>query len=660
MPYNYDSTIDPYEVALDVELDPINIAELLEERDLIKIGSAVVTGYDEDEASRYEWWARIERGLEMAMQIARNKTYPWHKSSNVQYPSLSIAALNFHARALPALLPPKNLVTARVMGKDQSGEKREAAERVNMHMTYQLRDRMPAWEEDHDRLLLCLSITGSEFKKTYYDPLERTNVSRHLSCRDLVVNYWSKDIDTAPRVTEVMEMSMNEVVERQRLGQYRDIKLGDPVPREDPKQRHQDKTSGTVPPMEDDATPYMLLEQHRYMDLDNDGYQEPYTVVIEYYSGKVLSINARYRTDNIEGEPEGQIFRIKPINYYTHYIFLPSPDGSFYGMGFGLLLGSLNRAINTLTNQLIDAGTMSNLQSGFLSKNLQIDEGEVRFKPGEWKWVNALGRDLREGVFPLPVREPSNVLFELLSLLINSGQQLSSTTDIMVGENPGQNQKATTTMAVVENGLKVITAIYKRIRRAMEKEYRKLFTLNKYYMEEVEYFDLLDWDTGDGIYSAYQTDYDNEQLQITPTADPNAISQVQRMLRAEGLMALAVQGVINMQEAVKEYLDALDVPQKERFLNLPQPQPDFEQQVKMQANQIKDKEVEYRYETEKERNLIEAHKVDQTDKLQQAKLVEQILKNRGQELKNAATAIQARTKQSEAKKSAGGKSKSNK
>lgn len=287
---------------------------------------------------------------------------------------------------------------------------------------------------------------------------------------------------------------------------------------------------------------------------------------------------------------------IKPIQYFTHYMFLPSADGGFYGMGFGLLLGSLNRAVNTIVNQLIDAGTLSNMQSGFLSKNLQMDQGIVRFKPGEWKWVNALGRDLREGIFPLPTKEPSAVLMTMLELLISSGQQLSSTTDIMVGENPGQNQKATTTMAVVENGLKVITAIYKRIRRQMEKEYRLIFELNKHYLPNEVYYSLLDWDNPEqgAPQRAQASDYRIPELQITPTADPTAISAVQRMLRAEALMALAAEGLVNMQEAVNEYLEALDVPNKERFLDMPDPTPNFDQQLAMEEHELNEKEFEWK------------------------------------------------------------------
>jgi chaperonin GroES len=329
-------------------------------------------------------------------------------------------------------------------------------------MTWQVFEEMDGWEEDFDRMLITLAITGSEFKKTYYSGLNQRVQSEWVPARDLVVNYWTKDLESSPRVTHVMELSKNDIMERQEAGLYRAFDLPDPVSRSDKLKRLQEKTQGITPPSADPRVePYLVLEQHCWWDLDGDGYKEPYVVTVLEQNNEVLRVAPRFLSKNVLRTGKGKVARIKAENYFTHYQFIPSPDGGFYGMGLGVLLGPLNDSVNTLVNQLVDAGSINNIQGGFLSDHLRLEAGEMRFKLGEWKYVNALSGGLKESIVPLPTKEPSQVLFSLLSLLISAGQQLASTTDIMVGENPGQNQKATTSKIVLEQGMKVYTAIYK-------------------------------------------------------------------------------------------------------------------------------------------------------------------------------------------------------
>ena len=553
------------------------------DRLLETIAGRISDDYDEDEQSRREWVDRTVKGIENATQIWKHKSFPWPNAANVRYPLQNIASMNFHARAYPLLMPSRDLVTAKISGDDPQGIKREGARRINTHMTWQLREEMHGWEEGMDRLLITLPNTGSEFKKTYFDPQLGRNVSEYVSSFDLVVNYWAKDLETAARKTHILETTPNELEEFVRAGLFLDVDLGEPVPRDDQLTQLRERGQGSRMPSRDDDYPYMLLEWHGFLDLDDDGYKEPYVVTIEKYSRKVLRVVARFDDDDIEYRTDSrgsEVLRIQPQEYFTHYRFIPSPDGGFYGMGFNNLIGPLNGAVDTIINQLLDAGTLQNMPSGFLSRQLRIQGGNYRFRPGEWKWVNAMGQDLKNAVMQIPVPNPSPVLFNLLSMLIDSGKQLTSTTDIMVGENPGQNQKATTTMAVIENGMKVFTAIYKRIRLSLGEEYKKIFELNQEHVDFEGYWAVVDSGQDSPSYQQQMTDYQLADLDVVPSANPDAVSHAQRLQMAEVYMELMQTGLVNPQVAMDRVLDAMEVPRKEELMQLPPPQPDPEIQLK--------------------------------------------------------------------------------
>jgi chaperonin GroES len=480
---------------------------------------------------------------------------------------MSIACLQFHARAYPALIPSKGVVLAAMMGEDPDGAKQERVDRVTTHMNYQILFEMEDWEDEMDKLLITLPMTGSEFKKTYYDPSLGRNVSKHIRSKDLVLHYYSKNVETAARKTEIIEKRKNEIMEGVNAGLYlnilSDLSDAPAAPRTDLGDRAQDAVQGTKEPKEDDDTPHKLLEWHGYYDLDCDGYKEPYICLVHKDTKKVLRIVARFQKDNVVYDDDGKVVIIKADEYYTQYIFIPSPDGGVYGMGFGTLIGPINKAVNTLINQLIDAGTLQNRQSGFISRNLRIKGGSLAFQPGEWKQVNATGQDLQQGILPLRVNQPSAVLFELLGMLITAGERLTSTTDMMVGENPGQNQKATTTQAVLDQGMKVFTAIYKRVRHAMGREFRKLFWINSLYLDETEYFNVLDINT-EGLTKSernkvMRSDYSLKDMALFPTADPNSVTQQSKMEKAQFIFQLAQQGLLAMQPSIKRLLEAAEI-----------------------------------------------------------------------------------------------------
>jgi len=324
-------------------------------------------------------------------------------------------------------------------------------------------------------------------------------------------------------------------------------------------------------PEEDSTTPYVILEQHCFLDLDEDGYAEPYVVMVEKDSKTVLRIAARFTEDDVEVNEKGDVVKINPNSYYTKYSFFPNPDGGFYDIGFGRLIGPINASVDTLINQLVDAGSLSNLQAGFIAKGLRVKMGDSKFQPGEWKAVNATGQDLKQQIFPLPVREPSAVLFKLLELLSQSAKELASVAEIFVGKMPGQNTPATTTMASIEQGMKLFTAVYKRVYRSLAKEFQKLYKLNRIYLDPQVQIDIVDE-------PIEQSDYLGNEKDIIPAADPAAASQQERLQKAQSMLQLIQLGTINPMEVTKRLLEAMEIPNPEQLMQQPQPKPDPKQQ----------------------------------------------------------------------------------
>lgn len=580
---------EPKEESLRGLVESHNIAEKLDKDKLHTIGADALEGYTQDRQSREAWEHQMEEWTKLATQVREDKSYPWAKASNVKYPLLTTAAMQFAARAYPSLVPSDGkVVKSRVIGKDPDGQKSALADRVSMFMSYQLMHEMNCWEEGMDKLLIMLPVVGTVFKKTYWDSIKKTVASEIILPKDLVVNYWAKSLKDAERISQVIELSPRILKERQMSGVFLDVDLGDaPTPLE-----------AKNAPAQDETTPYTIIEQHTYLDLDDDGYAEPYIVTFHLESGKVLRIVARFDDTTIHTNDEGKLTKIEPIEYFTKFGFIPNPDGSFYDLGFGVLLGPINESVNTLINQLIDSGTLNNLQSGFLGKGLKLRMGETKFSPGEWKAVNSTGDDLKKQIVPLPSKEPSAVLFQLMGSLISSGKELASVAEIFVGKMPGQNTPATTTMATIEQGMKVFTAVYKRIYRSLEEEFQKLFQLNATYLNPNTYHDVLGIDVG-------PNDFDAKQYKICPGADPTAVSQTEKLLKAQGLQELLPLGILDPVKVGLRILEAQEQPNYQELLNpqvaqtgqLPQqPNPKvLESQAKVQAiqsaSQIKQQEA---------------------------------------------------------------------
>lgn len=553
-------------------LESSNLAADLSDDKLIEIGNDVVTGYETDLESRKPWEKDLKNWTELALQVASDKTFPWPNAANIKYPLLATAAMQFAARAYPTLIPSNGkVVKCKVIGSDPTGEKSMRAFRVSTHMSYQVMEQMDGWEEDMDKLLIALPISGTCFKKTYWDSSKQQNCSKLVLPKSLVVNYWTRCLEDAERITEVFYLSKRKVKERQNLGIFIDAELGDPQTPADDVTTSINRSFQRANDF-DETTPYTILEQHTYLDLDEDGYAEPYIVTVEAESNKVLRIVPRFSEADVLMDDKQNVVSIEAVQYYTKYGFIPNPDGGFYDIGFGRLLGPLNNSANTIINQLVDAGSLSNLQAGFIGKGLRIKMGETRFQPGEWKAVNAVGDDLKKQIFPLPVREPSQVLFNLLDLLLKSGKELASVAEIFVGKMPGQNTPATTTMASIEQGMKVFTAVYKRVYRSLTSEFRKIYKLNQQYMNPEEYISILD-------NPIPQEDYMGPEDDIIPGADPSAVSSQEKQQKVQAVMQLLNLGTINPMAATLMYLEAHEIPEAEIKKLAMQPQPKTDPKV---------------------------------------------------------------------------------
>lgn len=569
-----------------------NLVDRFSEDDLKRLGNFVFDGYTRDEKSRIKWRKRTQAAMDLALQVQKDKSFPWQGASNIAFPLITIAALQFHSRAYPAIVNGSELVRYKTNGQDPDGSQKARSERISKHMSYQLLEEDQAWEEQHDRLLINVPIVGCAFKKTFRSGQRRMNVSTMVAAHDLVLDYYARSVEECERKTQIMPTYRNEIYEGMMTGIYRDVSeeawyQNVAIPLTDQNTMKEDKREGMDPPMGDDATPFTFLEQHLLLDLDGDGYKEPYICTIEYTSKCVMRLVARVDSERqVERTALGKIIRINQTEYYTKYPFIPSPDGGIYDIGFGSLLGPLNESTNSLINQLVDAGTMANTGGGFLGRGAKIRGGVYTFAPLEWKRVDSTGDDLRKSIYPLPVREPSQVLLQLLTLLINYTQRISGSTDTLAGENPGQNTPATTTQAMIEQGMKIYNAIYKRVWRSMKEEFKKLYKLNATFLPDVTMF-------GAEEAKVLRVDYQGDPNRITPLADPFVTSETQRMQQAMALKqaAMSTPGYDQVQ-VERNYLRALHIdnwevlyPGPDKVPPLANPRVQIEQ-MKMEAKQM--------------------------------------------------------------------------
>lgn len=568
------------------EFEQTNLAVGLEQEELDEIGSCVVAGFKLDWDSRAEWLENNQMWIGLVNQAIQKKSFPWDDAANIKYPLVAISALQFQSRVMPLLLGSGNLVRGRIMGFDADGTKADKSVRIGKHMTWQLLVKMENWQEEMARLLIIVPIVGTAFKKTYFDPVLERNESCLVQAEDLVVNYHATSLEKAPRITHVIQEFEDMVESKVRMKYY----LGNPTGSEE---ELENKQPNATPPPEvqiasssrdlrvglkapgtaDHTRPRTILEQITRYDLDEDGYAEPLVITVDYATKQVLRIAPCYALNKVKVNEDGDILHIEPSQYYTKFGFIPSPDSAIYDMGFGQLNGPLNESINSLINQLLDAGTLHNLQAGFFGRGIKLPKGQHPLKPGEFRQISTSVEDLSKSIMMLPTKEPSATLFNLLSFLVDAGRQVGMAVDVLVGENPGQNQPATTTMSVLENGLAVFGAIYKNIHLAFGKELKKLFALNSEFLDQVEYFAVLDPGAEVGAEIA-RSDYDLDSFDVVPSADPTVVSSTQKLLKLAALDQDLAMGTINREEYTKRKLEALEIPNPDKIFQPIQPSED--------------------------------------------------------------------------------------
>lgn len=547
-----------------------NVVDLLDVQQLASIAANVIDEYQIDKDSRKDWEEKNEEAIKLAMMVAEQKTYPFNKASNVKYPLIATAALQFNARAYPAICPPDRVVKAKTFGADPDGQKERRAERVSEHMTWQCLEQMPEWEGDTDRLTLQVSILGSMYRKVFYNPSLRRKETRLITPDRLVFNYWGRFVDL-PRMTEELYLYPYEIRERINDGRFIEFDYSN-VASDDEKSDERDSSG-----------PHLFLEQHRLLDLDDDGYPEPYVVTIHKASQKVCRIVANWSADTaqLEQDENGaiKVLSLRKNEYYIQYLFLPAPDGGSMGMGFGWLLRDLNDSINTTLNLTFDAAHLANIQGGFVSAALGPKQRNAtfRFEQGEWKYLNTTG-PLNQAIMPITYPGPSPVLMSLLEFLINSGKELASIKDVLTGETPA-TAPVGTTMALIEQGLQVFTSIYKRLYRSLKAEFKLHAELNAEHVTPEEYQQFFDEQADP------KADYNLSDMGILPISDPQAVTKAQKIAKAQAVYGLSAENpTINKMEATRRFLEAIGEEEIDQLIvQPPPPDPEVEALTKRAA-----------------------------------------------------------------------------
>jgi hypothetical protein len=564
-----DDEIDAVPEEIQIPFDS-NLVDFLDKSDLGKLADDVLQSIDSDKESRSDWEKTYVEGLKyLGMKFDETRTQPFQGSSGVIHPILAESVTQFQAQAYKELLPAKGPVKTEIIGA-RTAEVEMQAQRVGEFMNFYIMNVMKEYDPEMDMLLFYLPIAGSAFKKVYYDQSMSRAVSKFIAPEDLIVPYEASDILSAERVTHVISMSKNEIRKQQLSGFYADIELkGDAytVNRSNIEEQI-DEIEGQSPSYSEnrDRTVYevhTILDLPGYEDVDAEGNETglklPYIVTIDEQSQQVLAIRRNYVEQDVTKQK---------VNYFVQYKFLPGLG--FYGLGLSHMIGGLAKASTSILRQLIDAGTIANLPSGFKARGMRIRDEDEPLQPGEFRDIDTTGGSLKENLIPLPVKEPSSVLMQLLGMLIDSGKRFASIADTNVGD-VNQAMPVGTTVALLERGTKVMSAIHKRLHYAQRIEFQLLAKVFGEYLPP-----MYPYQTGSGSQEVKQTDFDG-RVDVIPVSDPNIFSQSQRITMAQELMQLVqsnpeIHGPSGIYEAYRRMYAALGVDDVDSLLQ-PPPQP---------------------------------------------------------------------------------------
>jgi hypothetical protein len=542
-----------------------NLAEFLDEAYLGEISSDLRGSYEDDMESRSEWEETYTKGLDQLGVKYEERSQPFEGASGVTHPLISESVTQFQAQAYKEMLPAGGPVQTQVLGL-QDAAREEQASRVKDFMNYQITEVMEEFDPDMDQLLFYLPLSGSCFKKVYFDEAKQRPVSKFVPAQDLVVSYAASDLQTAARVTHVLRIDANEVRKMQIAGFYRDVELSKNDDEENEVRQKIDEIQGISRGYTDDV--FTILEMH--VDLDLEGFEDiapdgeptgialPYIVTIDEGSGKVLAVRRNFE--------EGADLARKQ-QYFVHYKFMPGLG--FYGFGLIHMIGGLGRAATSILRQLIDAGTLANLPAGFKARGVRVRNDDEPLQPGEWRDIDAPGGNIRDALIPLPYKEPSGTLAQLLGSLIDNGRRFVSLADQQTS-NMNQEAPVGTTVALLERGMKVMSAIHKRLHYAQKNEFRILARIFRDNLPQ-EY----PYDVAGGDRKVMASDFDG-RVDVVPVSDPNIFSMAQRVTLAQTQLQLAQSNpqVHNLHAAFRRMYQALEVQNIDEILPPPpQPQP---------------------------------------------------------------------------------------
>ncbi len=574
------SAIVPEDITEQIATDHnANLAEILSETDLDGLSGDLINFYENDKDSRKDWEDTYVKGLDMLGFKYENRSQPFEGASGVVHPLLAESVTQFQAQAYKELLPPSGPVNCQIVGEVTPLVEDQAA-RVKEFMNYELMNVMKEYDPDMDQLLFYLPLSGSAFKKVYYDGTLERAVAKFVSGEDLVVDYFATDIESASRITHCIKMSGNDLRKNQVNGFYSDVPVtsGDVDPNE--VREKINELEGNSPPYSTDSEEHLILEMHVDLDLpgfeDPSGIKLPYIVTIDKYSQTILSIRRNWDEAD-ENKTKKQ--------YFVHFKFLPGLG--FYGFGLIHMLGGLSRTATSVLRQLIDAGTLANLPAGFKARGMRIRDHDEPLQPGEFRDVDVTGASIRESLLPLPFKEPSATLFQLLGFAVDAGKSFAAIADMKMGEGNEQNPVGTT-LAILERGTKVMSAIHKRMHYAQKIEFKLLADVFQSYLPP-EYPYMVKG--GDRMIK--QTDFDN-RVDIIPISDPNIFSMSQRIMLAQQQLQLAQANpqLHNVREAYRRMYMAMGVDNVDAILkpdpNMPTPiSPAMENAKAMRGEQPK-------------------------------------------------------------------------
>tara|TARA_R110000764_G_scaffold57573_3_gene125264 strand:- start:891 stop:3392 length:2502 start_codon:yes stop_codon:yes gene_type:complete len=540
-----------------------NLSELLPEEVIGRLASELYQNYLDYKSSRSEWEESYVMGLDLLGFKYQQRSEPFQGASGATHPVLAEAVTQFQAQAYKELLPADGPVRTQIMGMS-TREKEDQSVRVKDYMNYQIMNEMPEYEAEFDSMLFYLPLSGSAFKKVYYDEMLGRAVSKFVQADDLIVPYSATSLEDTETVVQRIYMSQNDVRKAQVAGFYADIDLGSPAYTQDKIHEEERKLEGVKKTVSQDQSDYTILEFHTSLDLegfedvDEEGNQTgikiPYVVTMEAGAREILSIRRNYSA----GDPEK-----KKTQYFVHFKFLPGLG--FYGFGLIHMIGGLSRTATVALRQLLDAGTLSNLPAGFKQRGIRVRDDAAPLQPGEFRDVDAPGGNLRDAFYPLPYKEPSQTLLQLMGIVVEAGQRFASIADAQVGD--GNQQAAVgTTVALLERGSRVMSAIHKRLYNGLKSEFRLLAGIFAQYLPQEYPYDVVG-----GQRMVKQTDFD-DRIDIVPVADPNIFSMTQRISLAQTQLQLAMSNpqVHNMYESYRKMYEALNIKNIDQILPPPQ------------------------------------------------------------------------------------------